>query len=116
MLDPIPEGTDMQGLFEARICRRRAWLVAFVLCWAIGQIAASATCLAESVAPEPTDHLNDTPKKTPVYIVDETECKAKAYPPRPERGQKPPFGLSEAQLNAVLAWTEPEHWAWDQIC
>jgi hypothetical protein len=105
MPDPIPEGTDMQRRFEGmRLWPKRAWLVAFVVWWAIGQIAASATCVAQG-APEPAVHPNGTRPKAAVYIVDEIECKAKAPPAQPATEEEGP-----------LAWSDTEHWAWKQIC
>jgi hypothetical protein len=103
ILHPIPEGTDMQSaarLERIRPWRKRARLVAFVAWWAIGLIATSATCVAQG-AIEPADQHNGAPSEntaaTAVFIVEAKRCESKA--PR-ERD----------------AWSEPERWAWQQIC
>ena len=78
---------------------KRALLVAFIAWSSIGLIAGSATCLAQSPIGS-ADQLG-TPSKdtaaTPVVIVDAKKCEDKA-PPEPN------------------AWSEPERWAWQQIC
>jgi hypothetical protein len=96
------EGTDMQSaacLNRILRWRRLGSLVAFVAWCGIGLIAAPATCVAEQSPTESANRFNGTRSgdKTAVFIVDEKECKTKV--------PKPPE-----------VWTEPERWAWEQIC
>jgi hypothetical protein len=80
--------------------RKRRWrglLAAFVASCSLALIAGPATCVAQS-ATESAGRVSGTQSKdakaTPVFIVDEKECKAKA----------------------LAAWSKDERWAWDQIC
>ena len=103
-------------LERIRLGRKLALLVGFVAWSAIGLIAASAPCVAQS-ATESAGRLNGAQSKTAVYIVEETECKTLGRDPRDAqarliRRQAPPG----SEQTAAPPWSHTEHWAWNQIC
>lgn len=96
----MPEGTAMQStacLEWIQRWRKRGSLVAFVACCSICLISASATCAAQATF-KPADQPNGTPSEdlaaTAVFIVDAKKC----------------------EKMASDTWSEPEVWAWQQIC
>ncbi|RZN18819.1 hypothetical protein CWO90_35940 [Bradyrhizobium sp. Leo121] len=100
MIHPMPEGTAMQStacLEWIQRWRKQGSLVAFVGCCSICLISASATCAAQAPlkpADQPNGTSSEDPAATAVFIVDAKKCEKKASD----------------------TWSDPEVWAWQQIC
>jgi hypothetical protein len=90
---------SVASLERMRVWRKCELGAVFVAWLGIGVVAASATCVAQSPIGS-VDRLGAPSKDTaatPVVIVDAKKCEDKA-PTEPD------------------AWSEPERWAWQQIC
>ena len=83
--------------------RKPASLVALVAWCSIAVTIVSPACIAQDAFPKPFDAFPkplaygmDNTAPTPVYVVDQTACVAKVDP--------------------KWGWSEPEVWAWTQLC
>jgi hypothetical protein len=74
--------------------RNPASLVSLIAWCSIAVTLVPPACLAQDAITKPL--ANRVDNATPVYVVDETECVAKVDP--------------------KWGWSEPEKWAWAQIC
>lgn len=76
--------------------RKPASLVALVAWCSIAVTIVSPACIAQDAFPKPLAYRLDNTAPTPVYVVDQTACVAKVDP--------------------KWGWSEPEIWAWTQLC